>query len=92
MLLKGPATVVAHPDGRVLVSDAGDPRLATAGSGDVLSGIIGGLCASGAEPFLAAAGGAHIHGRCGALGWPRGLVAGDLVDHLPATLTELTET
>ena len=92
VLLKGPATVVADPDGGVLVSDAGDARLATAGTGDVLSGVIGGLCASGVEPFHAAAAGAFIHGRCGAVGWARGLVAGDLVDHLPRVLTELTET
>ena len=51
VLLKGPATVVADPDGDVLVVDAGDARLATAGTGDVLSGIIGALLATGMEPF-----------------------------------------
>jgi len=70
VLLKGHLTVVAHPDGRVLLSDTGDARLATAGTGDVLAGVIGGLCAQGIGPFEAAAAGAFIHGRAGALGWP----------------------
>jgi len=86
VLLKGPTTVVAAPDGRVLLSRTGDPRLATAGTGDVLSGVIAALLASGLEPFEAAAAGAHLHGRAAHLGWRRGLVAGDLPDLLPAAL------
>ncbi|MGI8750830.1 MAG: NAD(P)H-hydrate dehydratase [Acidimicrobiales bacterium] len=78
VLLKGSTTVVAHPDGRVLLSDAGSSRLATAGTGDVLSGVIGGLVARGLEPFVAAALGAHIHGRAAELGHAEGLVASDL--------------
>lgn len=89
VLLKGSTTVVGRPDGRVLVSTTGDARLATAGTGDVLSGIIGGLLAQGVEPFEAAAAGAHLHGLAGALAWRRGLVASDLVDHLPAVLSSL---
>ena len=54
VLLKGPTTVVADPDGRVLLSTAGDARLATAGSGDVLSGIIAAGLAGGRDPLLAA--------------------------------------
>ena len=86
VLLKGPTTVVADPGGRILFSTAGDQRLATAGTGDVLSGAIGGLLAQGLEPGPAAAAGAHLHGRAARLGPPRGLVAGDLPDLLPAAL------
>ena len=78
VLLKGPTTVVAAPDGRVLLAAAGSPRLATAGSGDVLSGIIGAFLARGVDPLLAAALGAHVHGRAASLGRPEGLLAGDL--------------
>jgi NAD(P)H-hydrate epimerase len=90
VLLKGRSTVVAAPDGDVLVSIAGDQRLATAGTGDVLAGIIGAFLACGVEPLRAAAGGAFLHGRAGALGWRRGLVAGDVIAHLPAVLDKLT--
>lgn len=89
VLLKGPATVVAAPDGEVLVVDAGDARLATAGSGDVLSGIIGALLAHGVTPLRAAAAGAHLHGRAAALGPARGLMAGDVADLLPDALAAL---
>nr|MDQ2726924.1 NAD(P)H-hydrate dehydratase [Actinomycetota bacterium] len=78
VLLKGSTTVVAHPDGRVLLCDAGSSRLATAGTGDVLSGIIGALVARGVEPFVAAALAAHVHGRASELGRAEGLVASDL--------------
>jgi len=80
VLLKGPTTVVAHPDGRVLLSTAGDQRLATAGTGDVLAGIIGAGLALGLEPFLAAGLGAELHGRAAMRGPAVGLRAGDLPD------------
>lgn len=86
VLLKGPATIVAAPDGRVLLSATGDARLATLGTGDVLAGVIGALCATGLDPFRAAAAAAFIHGEAGDLGWRRGLVASDLVEHLPEVL------
>ena len=89
VLLKGRATVVAAPDGEVLVTTTGDQRLATAGTGDVLAGVIGGLLAAGLEPRRAAAAGAFLHGRAGALGWRRGLVAGDLPPALPAAVAEV---
>jgi hydroxyethylthiazole kinase-like uncharacterized protein yjeF len=78
VLLKGSPTVVAGPDGRVLVTDAGTARLATAGTGDVLSGVIGAFLARGIPPLEAAALGAHCHGRAAALGPKEGLVASDL--------------
>ncbi len=89
VLLKGPTTVVAHPDGRVRLSTSGDARLATAGTGDVLSGIIGSLLAQGADAFAAAAAGAWLHGRAALRGPAHGLVASDVVDGLPAALAEL---
>ena len=89
VLLKGPATVVADPDGRVLVVTAGDERLATAGTGDVLSGVIGALLAQGIDAFEAAAAGAWIHGRAGRLGARRGLIASDLLALIPQVLDSL---
>jgi hydroxyethylthiazole kinase-like uncharacterized protein yjeF len=67
MLLKGNATVVAQPDGVAYVNPTGTPWLGTAGSGDVLSGLIGSLLAAGLEPGLAAAVGAYVHGVAGQL-------------------------
>jgi len=90
VLLKGPSTVIASPSGEVLVSTTGDVRLATAGTGDVLAGIIGALLAAGLDPFRAAAAGAFIHGRAGALGWRHGTVAGDLPWRIPAVLKLLS--
>jgi len=65
VLLKGHRTVIAAPDGRTAVNLSGSGWLATAGSGDVLSGVIGSLLASGMDPFRAAAVGAQLHGRAG---------------------------
>jgi NAD(P)H-hydrate epimerase len=89
VLLKGPTTVVASPDGAALAVTTGDARLATAGTGDVLAGAIGALLAQGAPPFEAAAAGAWLHGRAGTLGPARGLVAGDVADLLPAAYDSL---
>lgn len=95
VLLKGPTTVVAAPNGRVLLAAAGDSRLATAGAGDVLAGIIGAFLARGAEPFSAAAAAAHVHGRLVA-GVGKGdasitgVAASDLAARLMAVLTELS--
>ncbi|HTB09090.1 MAG TPA: NAD(P)H-hydrate dehydratase [Acidimicrobiales bacterium] len=66
VLLKGPRTVIAHPDGAVRVVTSGTASLATAGSGDVLAGLIAATIARGHEPFEAAALAAHLHGRAGA--------------------------
>ncbi len=88
LLLKGAPTVVAHPDGRVLVVTSGTSRLATAGTGDVLSGIIGAFLARGAPGLEAAALGAHCHGRAAALGRQQGLVASDLPDLVSQWLSD----
>jgi NAD(P)H-hydrate epimerase len=93
VLLKGPLTAVASPDGSgaapdVLLSDSGGPALATAGTGDVLSGVIGAFCARGVGALEAAALGAHVHGRAAAHGPGQGLVAGDLPGLVARVLTE----
>lgn len=89
VLLKGPTTIVADPAGQVLVATAGDARLATAGTGDVLTGIIAALLAQGLDPLRAAAFAAHLHGRAGVVGFRRGLVAGDLPDLLPLVFEQI---
>lgn len=78
VLLKGSTTVVAHPDGRVLMAAAGSSRLATAGTGDVLSGVVGAFLARGVPAWEGAALAAHVHGRASGLGWAQGLTALDL--------------
>lgn len=88
VLLKGDATVVAAPDGATFVNGTGTADLATAGTGDVLSGIAGAVLATqgttGLPTVEAAAVAAHLHGRTGQLAAQRGpLVAGDLVRRLP---------
>lgn len=87
VLLKGPTTVVADPTGRVLLSASGRPNLATAGTGDVLSGVIGAFIAQGVPAWEAAALAAHVHGRASASGYSQGLVAGDLPDLVAAWLS-----
>ncbi|MGY1619136.1 NAD(P)H-hydrate dehydratase [Geodermatophilus sp. SYSU D00691] len=90
VLLKGDATVVAGADGAAFVNATGTPWLATAGTGDVLSGLTGALLATGLPAAEAAAAGAHLHGRTGQLAAERGpLLAGDLVRRLPDALSRL---
>lgn len=88
VLLKGPSTVIASPDGRAIVNTTGTPFLATAGSGDVLAGLIAGLIAQGMDSFEAAAAGAWIHGKAGEAFGP-GLTADDLPDILPRIFNAL---
>jgi NAD(P)H-hydrate epimerase len=90
VLLKGPTTVIADPAGQVRIVAIGDARLATAGTGDVLSGVIGALLARGVPALEAAAAGAWLHARAASLGPSAGLVASDLLDLLPLALAELT--
>ena len=87
LLLKGPTTVVAEPDGSVLVVDHGDQRLATAGSGDVLAGMIAALLAADVPPDRAAAAAAWAHAEAARRGPRRGLLAGDIVDSIPEALS-----
>ena len=87
LLLKGSDTIVAAPGSGVIVSDLGPPSLATAGTGDVLTGITAAFLAKGLEPQLAAAAAAVAHGRAAELVPHRaGLVASDLLDAIPRAL------
>jgi hydroxyethylthiazole kinase-like uncharacterized protein yjeF len=90
VLLKGPGTVIADPAGRAVIDVTGTAALATAGTGDVLSGVIAALLAQGVEPFAAAASGAYVHGRAAsAAATTPDIVASDLVLALPRTLQTL---
>ena len=88
LVLKGADTVVAAPDGRAIVNTNAPASLATAGSGDVLSGLIVGLLAQRMDAFLAAAAAVWMHGAAAALFGP-GLLAEDLPDLVPGVLRQL---
>ena len=83
IVLKGANTVVAEPGGELYLNITGNPGMATAGSGDVLTGVISGLISQGLRPNVAASIGVYIHGKAGNLvkerNGERGLVAGDMI-------------
>jgi NAD(P)H-hydrate epimerase len=88
VVLKGDDTLVAEPGGRVAVNPGATPALATAGTGDVLSGVLAAMLAKGMEPFAAACAGVHLHARAGRLAAERigaeGVIASDVIAALPA--------
>jgi NAD(P)H-hydrate repair Nnr-like enzyme with NAD(P)H-hydrate dehydratase domain len=87
LLLKGPDTIVAAPGVGSIVCDLGPPSLATAGTGDVLTGVVAAFLAKGLEPQLAAATAAVAHARAAELApYRAGLIAGDLLASLPVAL------
>jgi len=90
LVLKGHRTVVAAPDGRTYVNKTGNPGMATAGSGDVLSGVIGAFLAQGLGSFDAARYAAYLHGLAGDLAAREktgiSLIASDIIDKIPAAI------
>jgi hydroxyethylthiazole kinase-like uncharacterized protein yjeF len=91
VVLKGDDTIVARPDGFAAISPGGTPALATAGTGDVLSGVIGALLAKEMDPFAAACAGVRLHALAGTvaaerLRGPDGVVASDVIEALPVVL------
>ncbi len=95
VVLKGANSIVASPDGNVMRSDVATPALATAGSGDVLAGVIGALLAGGLEPYVAAACGVALHAAAGMLAeqriGPAGTMAHDIAHLLPAAARSFGE-
>lgn len=87
VVLKGADTVVAMPDGRAAIAPPAPHWLATAGTGDVLAGIVTARLAAGVDPFEAACDAVRLHGRAAEIAGPA-MIADDLVAHLPAALAE----
>jgi hydroxyethylthiazole kinase-like uncharacterized protein yjeF len=95
LVLKGAQTVVAAPDGRASLNSTGNPALASGGTGDVLTGLIGGFLAQGLSPWDAARLGVYLHGLAAdffvSRHGPRGMIAGDLLTVLPHMLAEFIQ-
>jgi NAD(P)H-hydrate epimerase len=94
LVLKGAQTVVADPEGRLSINPTGNPSLASGGTGDVLTGLLGGFLAQGLSPWDAARLGVFLHGLAAdylAADTGRGLIAGDLLAIFPEVLTEFTQ-
>ncbi len=93
LVFKGQPTLVAHPDGRIYQNKTGNPGMATAGSGDVLSGMIAGLLAQGLATSEATEAGAYLHGLAGDLAAQSktqpGMIASDIIDFIPAAFQSL---
>jgi NAD(P)H-hydrate epimerase len=94
LVLKMARTLVASPQGEVRIIPTGNPGMATGGTGDVLTGLIAGLLAQGADPVLAASAGAYLHGLAGDLAAARlgqeAMLAGDLLGQVPEAIRRIT--
>ena len=90
IVLKGPDTIIATPDGKTIINTNGSPHLATAGTGDVLTGMICGLLAQGMPPLSAIAAATWIHSECAHI-FGRGLIADDLPNLIPDILDSIYE-
>jgi len=95
LMLKGSPTVIAGPDGRLFFNASGDDALARGGSGDVLSGLLGGLLAQGSDPLDAALLGAYVHGQAGSFaangGSPRSVLVRDTATAIGAVFGAMEE-
>jgi NAD(P)H-hydrate epimerase len=93
VVLKGAGTVIATPEGTAFINTTGNPGMATGGTGDVLTGVIGGLLAQGCGPTEAACLGVHLHGLAGDLAAKEkgeaGLIAGDVIEKLPEAIQQI---
>ncbi len=93
VVLKGHNTVIAHPGHKIYVNKTGNPGMATAGSGDVLCGIISSFLAQGAQPFQAAKLGAYVHGAAGDLAAKQtgevSLIASDILGKIPQAILKI---
>jgi len=95
LVLKGAGTVVALPDGRMFINSTGNPGMATGGTGDVLTGMIGGLLAQGYPAEQAACLGVYLHGLAGDLAAKEkgeaAMIAGDLIEKIPEAIMKIME-
>jgi hydroxyethylthiazole kinase-like uncharacterized protein yjeF len=87
VVLKGSDTIIAAPDGRVAINDSAPPTLATAGSGDVVAGLVGAFLGLGMSPWEAACAAVFVHGRAGAMGG-EGLIAEDIPAFIPRAIVQ----
>ena len=95
MVLKGAATVIAHPDGRVFINPTGNPGMASGGMGDVLTGMLAGFIAQGFGPEAAAHTAVYLHGaaadRLAKTIGPIGYLAGEVMNAVPAEIKKILE-
>ena len=93
LILKGARTIIAGPDGRAAICPTGNPGMATAGTGDVLTGMTVGLLAQGLSTWEAACAATYLHGLAGDLAaaamGQTGLIAGDVIEQIPHALTTI---
>jgi NAD(P)H-hydrate epimerase len=95
VVLKGAGTVIALPDGGAFINSTGNPGMATGGTGDALTGMIGGLLAQGHSAAEAASLGAYLHGLAGDLATKEkgeaAMIAGDLIEKIPEAMKSIAE-
>jgi hydroxyethylthiazole kinase-like uncharacterized protein yjeF len=94
VVLKGAASVIGHPDGRVFVNPTGNPGMASGGTGDVLTGIVGAFLARGMDEAQALQAAVYLHGAAGDIAAARvgeeSLIASDVIEALPEAFRDLT--